>query len=111
MPPGRLFHPERGLGPAARGGQEREQWHPQFHLRFAPVSMTARRTLGVVLCPGHACLQPAVVSTERDGEVEVAIINEDRVWLNPTGTLDGAVALFDVSGVRYAIRDDGIAVK
>ena len=76
--------------------------------------MPSQCNLGVVLCPGHATLQPPPVVAEREGPVEVAHIGDDLVRLHLGGQVAyqgmsaPALAQLRVGGVWYAIDDGGI---
>jgi len=67
-----------------------------------------------VLCPGHAHLPRAEVTTERAGETEVARIAGDRVLVNQTGLVEHeglrsqALAVVILAGQVYELTDDGL---
>ncbi len=92
-----------------------DQWRMQYHLRFTADAMPARVNLGVVLCPGHASLDPAPVQTERLGNAEVARIGDDLVLVNMGGAMDAhgiqsdAIIAAAVGGQRYDVTDEGVA--
>jgi len=106
-----FFSLSEGWDPAPGTTRSRDQWHNQYHLRFTPSALEDRRTLGVVLCPAHAGLAPAVVSDSRQDGVEVAQIGASRAWIRQDQALErsgGALALLETGQATYAIGDQGI---
>ena len=109
-----FFTQSEGWDPPPTPIKDSDQWRQQYHLRFTPVHMVARRNLAVVLCPGHASLQPAATVTERVGATEVAHIGEDLVLVNQTGRIEyeqfslDALALLCVRGQHYALDEGGL---
>lgn len=89
----------------------------QYHLRFTPKNLSLRLNLGVVLCPGHASLKRASVTTERIDQTEIARIGDDVVLVGQAepiefeGIKSDALAVALVEGVRYDITDDGISLS
>ncbi len=87
----------------------------QYHLRFTPSEMPAQRTLGVLLCPGHANLRPATIEAELAGDTEVARLGDDRIFVRGRGAIDAegmksdALAVLLLDGHKYEIGEDGIA--
>lgn len=109
-----FFSLSEGWDPPMIKEKDHSQWFMQYHLRFTTSGMHPKRNLGVVLCPGHAALTPAVVATERSGNTEIARIGDDLVLVNQSDEIQhddlrsDALALLIVQGHRYEIRDDGI---
>jgi hypothetical protein len=111
-----FFSLSEGFDPPPGAVRDDAQWHEQRHLRFTPVGLVERRTLGVVLACGHPCRPPVPVEAERVGDAEIARIGDDLFAVNMGGTIavdeveSSALAAFVVEGVLYEITDDGIAV-
>ena len=110
----KFFTLSEGWDPPPSAIKSNDQWLAQFHLRFTPVQMPPQCNLGIVLCPGHATLQPPHIVTERAGPVEVVHIGDDLVRLHLggqaayQGMTAPALAQLRVGGVWYAIDDGGI---
>ena len=108
-----FFSMSEGWDPPPAPVKSSDQWFQQYHLRFTPVQLDARRNLGVVLCPGHASLTRAETVTERAGNTEVARIGEDLVLVNQTGSIEyrdfssEALVLLYVQGQRYELEEGG----
>ena len=109
-----FFSLSEGWDPPPMAAKQNSQWHQQYHLRFTPSGLVERRRLGVLLCPGHAHLQPAPVQTERSGNAEIARINDDLVLVNQGDRMEcetlstDALILLRIDGVRYDVRDHGL---
>ncbi len=112
-----FFSLSDGFDPPPAGGLHNPQWRLQHHLRFTPSGLVTARNLGVVLCPGHEALEPAPVTTERIGDVEVAHIGDDLAAVNMGGAINvcgldsDALAVLRLNGRTYEIRDDGVSVS
>ncbi len=109
-----FFSLSEGWDPPPAALKSAEQWHQQYHLRFTPLGMPEQRNLGVVLCPGHATLEPAEVVSERAGGAEVARIEDDVLLVNDGDTMEyaglssAAIAAAVIGGVAYQFGDDGL---
>jgi len=109
-----FFSLTEGWDPPPAPVKPSDQWHQQYHLRFSPTAMSDKCNLGVVLCPGHATLERAQVTTERAGGVEVARIGDDVLLVNDgermeyEGLTSQAIAAAVVGGVVYEFTDDGL---
>ena len=86
------------------------QWPLQYHLRYTPSGLVERRNLGVVLCPGHAQLERAVVETRQQGTTEIAQIGAAELSVFTAGDTD-TVAELSIEGMRYALLGDRGLVK
>ena len=108
-----FFSLSEGWDPPPMPRKEAGPWPQQHHLRFSTTGFGSRN-LGVVLCPGHAHLPRAEVTTERAGETEVARIAGDRVLVNQTGLVEHeglrsqALAVVILAGQVYELTDDGL---
>jgi len=75
-----------------------------------------RRNLAVVLAPSCAGVEQAKLVTNRHGESEEARIDGDRVivdshrGLEVDGEVVNALAVAEVSGLRYQVDDKGIRI-
>jgi len=111
-----VFSLTDGWDPPPADTKPSDQWFMQYHLRYMPVGLVDRRTLGVVLCPGHGALRPPSVETERCDGTEVAHVGEDLLLTSDTGAIAyGPVAAeclaAAVIGDRvYRIGDAGLEV-
>ncbi len=111
-----FFSLTEGWDPPPAKIKDSAQWHNQFHLRFTVTGLVERRRLGVVLCPGHAGLIPALVEADLIDGVEVARIGEDALVVGAgervecDGVSADGLALAIVDGQAYAISDGGIAL-
>ncbi|MGD9495655.1 MAG: DUF4962 domain-containing protein [Armatimonadota bacterium] len=110
-----FFSLSEGFDPPPLG--ENRQWRNQHHLRFTPAGLVTARNLGVVLCPGHAALEPAPVTTQRVENTEMARIGDDLAAVNMGGgvSVDGihsdALAVLRLEGRVYEISDDRLSVR
>jgi hypothetical protein len=99
--------------PMEQPASRKMEFPMHYHLRFTPVDLPAKRTLGVVLCPGHAKLAPAEVHAERAGATEIARLGEDLVLIGEPGPIDyedvqsDAVAVLVLGGRRYELGEEG----
>jgi len=109
-----FFTLTEGWDPPPMRGRENSQWRQQYHLRFTPSGLVPRRNLGVILCAGHAHLQPAAVRAERCGNAEVARVGDDLVMVRQAGDMaygehsTDALVLLVVDGQRYEVGDGGV---
>lgn len=103
-----------GWDPPPQSAKSNAQWYRQYNLRFTTSGLMERRTLGVVLCPGHASLTPAIVRAERVGDVEFAHIGNARVAINQSTsmTVEGyetdARFVVWIDGARYVVDGGGV---
>jgi hypothetical protein len=111
-----FFSLSEGWDPAPFRTKPDAQWRQQYHLRFTCSGMSERRSLGVVLCPGHAGLRRAEVRCERVTGAEVARVGEDTVLVSQGtviehgGVQSDALALMVLGGRRYEAREEGVRV-
>jgi hypothetical protein len=93
------------------------QWRQQYHLRFTCSGLAARRSLGVVLCPGSPGRSPAPVQCERVDGAEIAHIGGGRVLVGQgapiayDGVRSDALAIALLDGRAYEVWDDGVRVR
>lgn len=118
-----LFHHQsfitlgEGWEPPLAQGQPNEQWHNQYHLRFTPSTLVAKRNLGVVLLPDYPGKPAAALSSRREGDAEIAEIGPDWVAVNQAEVMEvagiktQAIALIKSGGTLYEISVQGIASK
>ena len=105
-----------GWDPPPESAKSNDQWYQQHHLRFTTTGLVGQRNLGVVLCPGHASLEPAKVTTQRANGTEVARIGDDLALVSQGGAIEyeglrsEGLAMLVVGGQRYEIGDEGIRV-
>ncbi|MEZ4837175.1 MAG: heparinase II/III family protein [Caldilineaceae bacterium] len=110
-----FFTVTEGWDPPPQSAKSNAQWYKQYNLRLTTSGLVDRRTLGVVLCPGHASLKPAAVRSERVDDVEFGYIDDIRVAVNQSTsmTIDGhqtdALIVLTLDGAHYAVTADGIA--
>jgi hypothetical protein len=109
-----FFSLSEGWDPPPAAIKASDQWLPQFHLRFTPSQLVPSCNLGVVLCPGHATLSRAPVTTERRGATEVARIGQELVLIGQDGRIQyqdlgvGALAMLRVQGQHYVLGKNGL---
>ena len=109
-----FFSLSEGWDPPPARIKDDAQWYQQYHLRFTVSGFAERRTLGVVLCPGHASLSRTQVQTEHGDAAEVVRIGDDLVMVNQGGRMEyeglssEALVLLVVDGRRYEIADEGL---
>ena len=111
-----FFSLSEGFDPPPSAAKPSAQWYQQYHLRFTPVGIVPRCTLGVVLACGHAGRLPAEVATERVDGTAVARIGDDLLAVNVSGEIavgairSSALAAIVIEGVRYEVSDEGVGV-
>ena len=115
-----LYHHEsfislnEGWDPPPAKGKPSSQWHNQYHLRFTPTAFDSKRNIGVILAPGYPGHEPPKVSSQREGDVEIANIGDDLVAINQSDEMDvaglktSAVAVIRTAGETYEISVDGM---
>ncbi len=112
-----FFSLSEGFDPPPAGDKKCDQWHPQHHLRFTPTGYVKKGVLGVLLYPNCKGIQESKVSTERQGDTEVARIGEDLVLLNQgkgieaEGVQGDSLALLQIDGTVYTLGDEGIQIR
>ena len=118
---GHVMHHTNGFFTAGEGWdpppvalEPNPQWQMQYHLRFTPAGYAGRRVLGIVLAPVFADGIQTVVTTEREGAVEVARLGSDWVAVGEgakiafgSGTWD-AMAIACLDGRTYGVSDAGV---
>jgi hypothetical protein len=108
-----FFSQSEGWDPPPMKQRDQSLWYPQHHLRFT-TNAPWRYNLAVVLCPGHASLQPAKVSTASADWLEIARIGPDLVLVNESeeiryeGIGSKAAAMVRIGRTRYEISEEGI---
>ncbi len=66
--------------------------------------------------PGYSGLEPARVTTRREGQAEVGIIGDDLIAVRQSDVMEiggvetEALAVAVVNGRKYEITDEGIAM-
>jgi hypothetical protein len=109
-----FFSLSEGWDPPPAGVKSKDRWFQQYNLRFTLSGIESRRNLGVILAPAHAALQPPDVRAERVGDVEVAHIGSDSVFVRQKDAIalddlrSDALAVLIVQGQRYDVSDVGI---
>ncbi len=105
-----------GWDPPPMRKSDDDDWRNQHHLKFTPYGVDNTRALGVVLSPGYSGLEPARVTTRREGQAEVGIIGDDLIAVRQSDVMEiggvetEALAVAVVNGRKYEITDEGIAM-
>jgi len=111
-----FFSLSEGWDPPPAESEYSQYFAQQYHLRFTPSGLVSRRNLAVVLAAELPGERGATVQTDPAGKTEAARIGDDRVivdvgaGLEVDGEVHDGLALLEVAGVRYAVREGGIHV-
>ena len=88
----------------------------QYHMKFTTAGYSKKRNLATVLLPYHANFKAPAIKCYRDGEAEIAQVNNDIIWSNQlmyvsttaNGITSDALAVIKTNNALYHIRESGI---
>lgn len=118
-----LYHHEsfitlsEGWDPPPAKGKPNSQWHNQYHLRFTPTAFDSKRNIGVVLAPDYPGQKAPKVTSNREGEAEIARIGDDLIAINQSekmvvhGFETGAIAVIQTGGTVYEVSVEGVSSR